>query len=74
MPARPLTQEFIATERLREIRSTHGLSFTQAAALAALERLHQRAIRNRFAVVTHKEMARPVWVAQKAMEALPCTR
>lgn len=82
MFARVLSEEFVATERLnvviesidglRAVKQSKGLNRLQAAALDALERLHARYIRQRGAVITHQAMARPVAVAQAAMEAAQC--
>lgn len=84
MFSRVLSQEFVATERLkvitesidglRAVSQIKGLNPVQRAALDALERLHSRAIRQRGAVITHQAMARPVAVAQAAMEAAQCAR
>lgn len=84
MSARVLAPEFVATERLNvviesidglhAVRQSKGLNPVQRAALEALERLHSRAIRQRGAVITHQSMARPVAIAQQAMEAAQCVR
>lgn len=84
MSTRVLSQEFVATERhhviiesidgLRAVQQSRGLNRLQQAALEALERLHALALRQRGSVITHQAMARPVAVAQKAMEAAQCAR
>lgn len=84
MQARVLDPEFVATERLnviaesidglRWLKDNRGINPTQAAALAALESLYRLGIRTRGAGLNHKAMARPVWIAQKAMEGMPCAR
>lgn len=84
MSARVLAPEFVAKERLnvviesidglRAVRKTKGLNPVQRAALEALERLYSLAIRQRGSVITHQSMARPVAVAQAAMEAAQCAR
>jgi hypothetical protein len=81
-----LSQDFIATERrqvvlesidgLRDIQRHRVLSLTERAALVALTQIHSRCISTRGSVIPYQSMARPVAIAQRAieLEAVPCAQ